>query len=680
MMRKGAWRRNALRGACAAIALALAPAAAARVVSTNVAFMGVNLNPWDNGLEFVVGDENRDIATNFSLPTINANTTPQDAVADLLGLPGLSFAKLGFSASGYAGLALGYHVNGGRMNISFPGQALMDFETAPGDVVQAGKAVAISTNFLSGLTRPIKLADPMMAQLVAGPGYAAQHSIDNFDFGTYSTPNFQTAFPNAMAYARFDYDVTGSTQVSGGLNTPLGCLCYTVPFSHRVAGAVDIARVDKNGVNLAGLGRWQPFDVPYAVPGGAITLSYPDVAVGGVVGGDGITMTGSGIKPIVSFNASMEQLVPVLGQFLHQAIGPFDVTMLSVNGGPVLSLYQDITVRMMPQFTISFNQTVGIIRNGVTSFAKQISGVLGDNLQWFPIVQTSDTVIRAQTSFRPTVEINNQTGLALGYNLDVRTMGVGTPLGQLGPYQVASLNDPAAYKMPAMCCDAFTQRMPWLWGSVETFHVQGYNPQLQQALSPPISISAINVLGAGQYQLTFVVPPSFATPGFNTPITALLTGVLQRAEHDESAPYSDGGPRPDTALIADSDVTVMIPFRDPLSDTGYRMVPINLGRYFCFSCTVTESLFNTESPVLSDGTDGIFVPRIDTFRTDTPDLSLDPVFSTPPASIKLADVVYQGPRQFLPVPEPSSWAMMVAGFGLVGAALRRRVTRVTVSA
>lgn len=32
------------------------------------------------------------------------------------------------------------------------------------------------------------------------------------------------------------------------------------------------------------------------------------------------------------------------------------------------------------------------------------------------------------------------------------------------------------------------------------------------------------------------------------------------------------------------------------------------------------------------------------------------------------------------VPEPASWAMMVAGFGLVGAALRRRVTRVTVNA
>ena len=34
---------------------------------------------------------------------------------------------------------------------------------------------------------------------------------------------------------------------------------------------------------------------------------------------------------------------------------------------------------------------------------------------------------------------------------------------------------------------------------------------------------------------------------------------------------------------------------------------------------------------------------------------------------------------YLAVPEPSSWAMMIAGFGLVGAAFRRRVRSTKVS-
>lgn len=42
---------------------------------------------------------------------------------------------------------------------------------------------------------------------------------------------------------------------------------------------------------------------------------------------------------------------------------------------------------------------------------------------------------------------------------------------------------------------------------------------------------------------------------------------------------------------------------------------------------------------------------------------------------------YGGQATFLPIPEPATWAMMIAGFGLVGAGMRRqrRATKVTLA-
>jgi hypothetical protein len=40
---------------------------------------------------------------------------------------------------------------------------------------------------------------------------------------------------------------------------------------------------------------------------------------------------------------------------------------------------------------------------------------------------------------------------------------------------------------------------------------------------------------------------------------------------------------------------------------------------------------------------------------------------------------YDGTLSYAAVPEPATWAMMIAGFGLTGAAMRRRKTRVAVT-
>ena len=56
-------------------------------------------------------------------------------------------------------------------------------------------------------------------------------------------------------------------------------------------------------------------------------------------------------------------------------------------------------------------------------------------------------------------------------------------------------------------------------------------------------------------------------------------------------------------------------------------------------------------------------------------------FSNTPQYIGITNITLEGANTFpQAVPEPSSWAMLVAGFGLAGAALRRRERRLTAQA
>jgi hypothetical protein len=165
----------------AAVLASLSPApAGATVISANVAFTKVNQNPWTAGDAFISPPWSYDdIQADLRVDVPSVGASASGILADFLGLPSIGFANIGGSFDGHAGLSLGYAVNGGRMNITYPGRGTVDFGTNAGtDNVTAGFNVSTQTSFDAGLLRlfaPIGGAQELAG--IAGGGYAPGASI-----------------------------------------------------------------------------------------------------------------------------------------------------------------------------------------------------------------------------------------------------------------------------------------------------------------------------------------------------------------------------------------------------------------------------------------------------------------------------------------------------------------------
>lgn len=625
-------------------------------ISANVAFTKVNQNPWTSGDSFenswVYDDLRADLQ--LDIPPINASAS--GILADFLGLPEIGFAKFGGTLDGSAGLDLGYAVNGGRMNISYPGRGFVDFATSSADTVISGFMVPTQTSFTPGLLR---LFLPGPGELVSfGSGYDAANSIPGSvpgaAFDQFFQPTFQTYFPNAAAWATFDYDLQAGVFAEAGLvridsDTCIGCARRSIGV--HSAESIELVNVNTNGVEVIGAGRVDLFGQDFALGGGTLTVDYPDVSVAGTLQSDGSTVAGNGAKPILSFNADLEKLIPFVGAFLNQAVGPFNVTLLNVAGGPILSLYQDFQLNVLPTVTLKFDTVVERVKDGVSTFVNEITTALGELVNWRPLLGSSDE-IKVQTIFSPKGNITNETGFSIGYEVDIDALSVGTPFGSLGPIDVATLTENAAIRLPALYRETFPIDLPNIVLDPVTFKVLSRN-QLTAAEAPYL-LSAFSQRPSGLFQLTF---------------TETLTGASFEKLVEGSTTLI-GSP------VGDGLQEIFIAANNVLLDFGGSLV--DLGRNFCVVCIDGSGAFALTSPSFFDDGERLYLPDLSEFRRDNVDLAGDPNLNrTTYREINVAETTIGEIERFgeEPVDVSLPGTLALLGLGIFGLGFARRRQR-----
>lgn len=93
----------------------------------------------------------------------------------------------------------------------------------------------------------------------------------------------------------------------------------------------------------------------------------------------------------------------------------------------------------------------------------------------------------------------------------------------------------------------------------------------------------------------------------------------------------------------------------------------NYGQVFDLVFTFTDAFGTSEVTVYTDGVDGL-----ETLVFNKTSLLSFSYMSTT-KNMQIDNVVVNASTPVMPgVPEPATWAMLIAGFGLVGAAMRRR--------
>ncbi|MGZ8160701.1 MAG: hypothetical protein ACXWT4_18125 [Methylobacter sp.] len=545
------------------------------------------------------------------------------------------------------------------MNITYPGRGTVDFSTNAGtDNVTAGFNVSTQTSFDAGLLRlfaPVGGAQELAG--IAGGGYDPDASIPGIPIDRFHQPTFQTSFPNAAAWATFGYNIDAGVFAEAGiarvLGECIGCVRRTVDLDS--AETVELVNVNKNGVEVIGAGRVELFGQDIALGQGSLRVDYPDVAVRGVLQADGRTVAGDNAKPVLSFNAAIEKLIPFVGAFLSQKVGPFDVTLLSIEGGPILSLYQDFKLEVMPKVKLLFSSAIEWVKDGVSRLVNEIDAMLGEVIDWRPLIGARDN-ITVQTIFMPEGTITNQTGFAIGYNVDIDALHVDTGFGDLGPIDVATLNENAAIRLPAFFNKSFDINLPQIALNPVTL-LNVVSPVLATLDDVSFFLSNAQELENGQYRLSFID----AETGNSYDV-----GAAGRIELIESVLGNDRD-SDQSIFIADDNVTLLL--------RQYGL--IDLGTGFCIACENGAFAFASVSPSFFDAGEQLFVSNLSDFRRDEVDFEGDPNLNRSTFYEVISANNTIGPivpvDDIIPQPVPSPPVMWLLAIGIAEiAALRRR--------
>ncbi|MDN3920607.1 hypothetical protein [Roseateles violae] len=663
---------TAVAFAMLSLLLAGAPQGVALTLNHNVSFTAVNRNPWTDGPMFREQWVNKDLQQAFTVSVPTVGLSPTALMSDFLGIPNIGFVRAGGVASGNIGLDLGLYVDGGRLNITYPGTGRIDIATRGATGVSTLGYTRTNTSFTPGLYREFKPNLGMVMALLGGPGYDSLNSIPGYETEHFQNPVFKTSFPTAAAWADLHWNLNAGVRVEAGalrLRNPITgsiecVLCTSRQFTANNADSVRLIDINPAGVQVIGLGRQQISGSDIALGYGSVSVSYPNLAVGGGLQAGSTTLFGTQAREIMAFNGNLEQLVPFVGAFLHQGVGPFDLKLLGVEGGPKLSLYQDFTVKVAPKLELNFSRPVEWLSPGGAQITNQIVAPLGQALDWRPIPGAFDNKLVVQPRYLLDGEVRNTTGLALGYELYIDALEADTGLGKVGPVPAGHLQADDALRLPPLYDHAFSLGL----GAIKARNIN------LDVVSPVWA----EVGDIGQTPVTLVGGRQLS----GDDLGGLFSLTFRIGSHDYTRQVGGSYVRIATAGGRDED-QLLLRLNQALfieREAG----DVRIGDLLCLYCEDNAARLAGSDPFFTDQGEDLYFNPLFSFRSDDIDAGAAQLQGSatalaqlrPPVAV-LGAAVAEGDFGFGPitdVPEPASWVLGLAGGLLVcGRRLQRAV-------
>lgn len=633
--------------------------------SHNVSFNAVGKNPWTGEGAFQYTYQNSDLQFDFDvdLPPVSADPAGAalDLFSDFLGfdLPGLG-VKMGAHAEGHAGLDFGYHVNGGYLDIKYPGRSRLDFSGVDSSNNIASLApIRINSSFDPGVTAIASPGAQSLSELL-GRGYATPTTDLTYEF--YSTPEFSTSFPHASAWANLNYNVAAG----GYIEAKYLFDSLRKEYNFSSSGEVTLVEADPTGISVAGLPRVELFGQTIDLGVGAsVTLGNPNLKVrSDGLNGDN-SLHGFDSQPIVTLQGDLEKIVPAIGPFLSNSIGPIGYDLLNLAGGPRLNLYQEFTFTPDPKVRLDFSEPVRyrLSAEGEYAIGDSVTFRLGDSIDIVTLPGNTDT-LTVQPTYLMDNRFHNETGVSLGAVLDIDVLELETPVGDFGPLYSDELQFNDLVKIP--------------------FYDEEFSVQLDAISVEPLtfnkSVGIAFPAGAGAASITQI--------GVHSVDPETGSEIWDFRYH---GPVDDGGPDVEfdfqvtgkTSLVissltglanrlltADQDIVVVHP------DTGLPLTVI--GRDFSENAPIDLSAFTPTDLSVGMPNDPsaprLYLPRLDIDESALPaafDLSLDPLLGANNSVANTSTTLVIGETIF--VPEPSTWVLGILGLAaLCGAHGRNR--------
>jgi hypothetical protein len=415
-------------------------ASAARADPVQLNFATVNQNLWQSGPAFVHDDSISTLPDFFSgsvhLDKIDLDpfSAAIDFLSNVIGINLSTGVSIGPTASFTAGLEAGYHVNSGSINVNYPTTVNLSLP----DTVQAGQPFTVSADYpaaISPYSVPASAFSAAQNVFSANPGYSGPVSkyalpASALDF----TPvgGVTTVFPYAEAHLNLDL------QASGALNLEacaflLGCESEGLSLG-SVDGSQQLFEINTlNGISVLGepVIPFNATNVPLPLGLGTFSYSSPNITFDKSVDGPlkGVSFNMGRSQEILKAGFDVDQLIPLVGQLLHNNLGVFGYDLLSFEPTVSLVLNQQLTVTPHP--TVDLNFSSSVIYNGRPTHTVSVG--VGDSVDLLPTVGgvlSGDLVVAPTFSLNPT--LTNHTWLSVDFGADVTALQLTAPV-DVGP-------------------------------------------------------------------------------------------------------------------------------------------------------------------------------------------------------------------------------------------------------
>jgi hypothetical protein len=603
-----------------------------------------------------------DPAINQPFNLSDFDVSPTGALLSFLGLsdigPSLTVHP---SADVTAGITASYHVNSGSIDLNYPQQAVLSLP----DTLVNGETFNVGLNY-PGTSLAIKFqASNFQSALQAagaGAGYTTARIsalLPSFINSLESPqPGFTTVSPFAEATIHADFSVAANLHGEACIGLAVTEWC---PFDGDIS--LGSTALDQDILKLSTLTGLQVlgqsvidlsntrFDLPLGLGSGDFSSPSLNLSTD-TVNGDG-TLSAGGSNLFLNMGLDVDQLVPLVGQILHNSLGPFSYDLLSIQPTIGLTLHQELIFDPTLMVNLHFSDPVTCLDCSDTDATWDVSFAAGETRTLMPATVGS---ILHPTTVTPTFSLDNTfhniTYVTLDGSVDIDALGLTAPVTT--GFALQDSFPLFSVPLPGIDIDtSFILGIPSITTASKTL-ARGGN--LAQLMNAHVTDVINDATGNHQYDLELDVN--------GQPINASAFGRLVQIPLEvpgdcgpECNPCNYPGIQCETYFQADQDVVVG---------------NANLGRLLCITCISLPGGLSSPFLVDENGAFVFFSDLNDVPVIPTADDIVDPtspfydavlasnelvgeVFTTPGGEIT------NNPRGTPPVPEPGSLYLLWAG-------------------